>query len=184
MSQQASQQFQKLKADVNKLLHEPNPVNNVLGIVEQKTTISRFNLVAGIAGVFALYLIFGHFAQLVCNAIGFLYPAYVSIKAIESHNKDDDTQWLTYWVIFALFNVLEFGAETIESYFPIYWLTKCIFVLYLYMPMTLGAQKIYHKVVRPFVMKHQATIDQRLGGMAQKAQDTVRQTVDEHFKPN
>ncbi|KIH44001.1 TB2/DP1, HVA22 family [Ancylostoma duodenale] len=53
----------------------------------------------GVAAMQGLYLIFGHFAQLVCNFMGFIYPAYVSVKAIETATKDDDTQWLTYWSV-------------------------------------------------------------------------------------
>ena len=54
------------------------------------------------------------------HAHGFL----CSIKAIESASKDDDTQWLTYWVVFALFNVVEFASDAIVGWFPIYWLLK------------------------------------------------------------
>lgn len=71
-----------------------------------------------------LWLAFGYAAQLVCNAVGFLYPAYVSIHAIESHNKEDDTKWLTYWVVFAVFSVFEFFADIIVGWFPLYWLAK------------------------------------------------------------
>lgn len=39
--------------------------------------------------------------------VGFVYPAYMSFKAIESPEKSDDTQWLTYWVVFASLTVLE-----------------------------------------------------------------------------
>jgi receptor expression-enhancing protein 5/6 len=180
----AKQHLQKLKTDVQKKLHEQNSFTNVLGKIEAKTGVDRFYLVAGVAGVLSLYLIFGHFAELVCNTIGFLYPAYISVKAIESHNKDDDTQWLTYWVVFALFNVVEFASDTIVGWFPIYWVVKCAFMLYLYLPMTMGAHKLYHKFVRPFVLKHQQTIDQRLAGVANKAADTARHAYDEHIKPN
>jgi len=173
-------QLNKFKSDVDKKLHEPNSVTNALEKIEQKTGIKRFYLVAVVVGIFALYLIFGHFAELVCNIIGFLYPAYISIKAIESVDKTDDTQWLTYWVVFALFNVVEFASDAIVGWFPVYWLCKCALMLYLYLPMTKGADKLYSSYIRPFVLKHQDAIDSRLGHAVGKASDAVRDQLNDH----
>ena len=47
-----------------------------------------------------------------------------SIKALESSGKDDDTQWLMYWVVFSLFSVLEFFSDTLVGWIPMYWLVK------------------------------------------------------------
>ena len=54
--------------------------------------------------------------QLLANTVGFLYPAYCSIKALESSVKNDDTQWLTYWVVFAFFSVVEYFADFIAGW--------------------------------------------------------------------
>lgn len=174
----AQKQLEKLKSDLNKKLHEDNKVTNVLAQVETKTGVDRLYLVGGVAALVALYLIFGHFAELLCNGVSFLYPAFVSIKAIETATKDDDTQWLTYWVVFALFNVFEFASDEIVGWFPIYWLVKCAVMLWLYLPMTRGAQMLYMRVIRPFMVKNGPSIDKRLQSAMGTVTDTVRDNVD------
>ena len=32
---------------------------------------------------------------------------FKSIEAIESEHKEDDAQWLTYWMVYSLINVIE-----------------------------------------------------------------------------
>jgi hypothetical protein len=50
------------------------------------------------------------------NVIGFLFPAYYSFKAIESPNKEDDKQWLVYWVVYSFFTIIESFVSII-----LYW---------------------------------------------------------------
>ena len=47
-----------------------------------------------------------------------------SCKAIDSEDKDDDTQWLTYWVVYAAFGILEYFTDILLSWIPFYFLAK------------------------------------------------------------
>lgn len=48
----------------------------------------------------------------------------LSIKAIESKNKEDDTQWLTYWVVYGLFTVVEAFSDIFLFWLPFYYVGK------------------------------------------------------------
>jgi len=92
-------------------------------------------------------IVLGMWAKLGSNVLvflfGFIYPAYQSIKAISSKGTDDDTQWLTYWVVFSGFTVIEFGLDIILHYLPFYYLLKLVIVGYLAHPTYRGADKVY-----------------------------------------
>jgi receptor expression-enhancing protein 5/6 len=48
---------------------------------------------AGAGAFFLLLVFFNIFGALITSMLGFVYPAYMSFKAIESPVKEDDTQW-------------------------------------------------------------------------------------------
>lgn len=50
--------------------------------------------------------------------------AFPRIKAIESPSKEDDTVWLTYWVVYSLFGLAEFFSDLLLSWFPFYYAGK------------------------------------------------------------
>jgi hypothetical protein len=68
------------------------------------------------------------------DVLGFVFPAYCTIKAIESKGKDDDTQWLIYWLVFGGFTVAEYFSPTICYVFSWYFVVKFFFILWLLAP--------------------------------------------------
>ncbi|GMS98289.1 hypothetical protein PENTCL1PPCAC_20464, partial [Pristionchus entomophagus] len=135
--------------------HGPQADTLIAG-VETSTNLKREQIAYIIIGVVTLLLIFHSIAQLLCNLIGFGYPAYVSVKAIRSPSKDDDTKWLTYWTVFGFLCVIDFFADTIMGIFPIFYLSKAVFLMYLYLPQTNGAEFCYTNYVDPAVTKFDA----------------------------
>lgn len=138
----------------------PEKAQFVFNIVQSRTGVKRAYILLGTAGLFALYMIFGYFAQLLCNLVGFVIPAYASMRAIESTTKDDDTKWLTYWVVFACFSVVDFFADNILRFFPFYWLAKIIFLVYCFAPTNPnGSVHIYNKIIRPVFLRHETSVN-------------------------
>jgi len=171
--------LQKLQGQVAELLHHPS-VDNIFTTIEVKTAVKREAVAGGSLALLALYLIFGDAAELICNIIGFIYPAYCSIKAIETVSKSDDTQWLTYWVVYACLAIIELPFEDlILHYFPIYWLSKTAFLMWCYLPsVNNGAEVVYNCIIKPLFKKHETKIDTVIEEVA----DTVTDAVEEAKK--
>ncbi|GMI60883.1 hypothetical protein ScalyP_jg6007 [Parmales sp. scaly parma] len=92
-------------------------------------------------------------SKLVSDLFGFVYPAYMSFKAVDSADPNDDTQWLTYWVVFACFSILESGFAFIVGAIPFYFFLKCALFIWLYHPSTQGASTLYCKLIRPNLLQ-------------------------------
>ena len=73
---------------------------------------------------------------------------------------DDDKQWLTYWLTFGLFSILDSTFGFFLNYLPFYWLIRLLLIIWLQNPMTEGGLKVYKSVIHPFASKNKAAIDE------------------------
>lgn len=163
---------------------ETKPWSPMLKWAEDKSGVKRLYIFVIVVVLVAIYLVFGFAAQLLCNCIGFVYPAYCSMKAVESKNKEDDTKWLTYWVVFAFFSVIEFFADIFLSWFPFYWLLKCLFYIWCFLPIeNNGSIVIYRVILKPRFEKHQAKIDEVVGDVSGSILKMASETITQR-KPN
>ncbi|CRK46307.1 hypothetical protein BN1723_007005, partial [Verticillium longisporum] len=91
--------------------------------------------------------------NLLTNLAGFVIPCYYSIDALFTHNTNDDTQWLTYWVVFSFFTIVE-SLVNVVYWFPFYFVFKFVFLLWLSLPVFRGAEIIFHSFMAPMLSKH------------------------------
>merc|ERR1711972_1190367 len=81
--------------------------------------------------------------------VGFVYPTWASLKAIKSEDTDDDTQWLTYWIVYSSVALMESVTDVFLFWIPMYEWLKMGFYIFMWHPQTNGALKIYNAVLAP-----------------------------------
>ncbi|KAB0803652.1 hypothetical protein PPYR_00622 [Photinus pyralis] len=172
MAQDLSELHQKL----HKVLYDETKVwSPVFKIIEKNIGIERQFIVIGFGVFLLLWLIFGYAGQLLSNIVGTAYPAYASMHAIETTNPTDDTKWLTYWVVFSFFSIVEYFAAIIVGWFPLYWLAKCAFLVWLMIPVSFnGSLVIYNSIIKPYFLQYHGIVDDALD----KAQKSANEALD------
>lgn len=100
-------------------------------------------------------------ARIVSALAAFLYPGYASYKTLSQRpaSEADLERWLMYWSVLGCVVGVEYLAEWLVSWIPLYTTFKAIFFLYLALPQTQGSTYIYTVHLRPFFAMHEGQID-------------------------
>lgn len=99
----------KMRQEFEDLLNNP-AFEPALGAIEKNYDIKREYVGYGVLAIVSSYLIIGAAAQLLCNIIGFGYPAYVSVKAIRTKETVDDTQVRVHFITVFIFTFVFSGS--------------------------------------------------------------------------
>ena len=151
MKEQAQGYINKLKAWFKK----------EIDLISEKTGVDG-KIISTVLLISSIFCFINLFSKYITCLVGVILPAYWSIKAIESPQYDDDKQWLTYWAIYGLFTLLDQFANIILRIFPFYFIFKIIFLIWCFMPNTMGALFIYNKFVAPYFKKYEDKIDKKI----------------------
>ncbi|CAK9069957.1 Receptor expression-enhancing protein 6 [Durusdinium trenchii] len=121
--------------------------------IEDATNIPRIVFLylglGAMAGVTVLSFFVMFLGLFMTRFVGLAYPLYASIKAVISEDKDDDTQWLMYWVVYSFFGLFEQIALTQNKGLPIYFSIKLGILLFC--QVFNGAELLHKILIRPFV---------------------------------
>merc|ERR1712151_159056 len=85
--------------------------------------------------------------------IGILYPTVQSLLTISKKDETRITQWLTYWIVFGIFEFVDHFAEWILCIIPFFYVLKMLAIIYLFHPSTNGATSIYNAYLREAGLK-------------------------------
>ncbi|KAK4177220.1 TB2/DP1, HVA22 family-domain-containing protein [Triangularia setosa] len=140
----------------------------VLINLEKQTGVPKAYAVLGSVALYFFLILLNLGGQLLTNIAGFVIPGYYSLGALFSADKHDDTQWLTYWVVFSFFTVLE-SFISVVYWVPFYYTFKFIFLLWLSLPSFKGAEIIFRSFLAPTLSRHFQTSGSTASGLRAKA---------------
>lgn len=96
----------------------------------------------------------------IVQIIGVTFPCCCSLLALGTEETlEDDKKWLTYWIVFSIFNLIDHNFAWFTALIPFYLLIKLFILIWLQNPMTEGALSTYKRYVRPFAKKYGDVIE-------------------------
>jgi len=125
----------------------------MLNNFEKQTSVPKVYAFLGLVGVYFFLIFFNIAGEFLVNIAGFIIPGYYSMEALFSASKVDDTQWLTYWVVYAFLTVFESAVNAVY-WFPFYYTFKFVLVLWMALPQTGGAQVVFRSLLQPVFSRY------------------------------
>ncbi|KTW27357.1 hypothetical protein T552_02336 [Pneumocystis carinii B80] len=143
----------KLQAHVSRLDKELSQYS-YLNQFERQWGIKKVYAVGAVIGLYFFLIFINVGGRFLSNILGCIIPMYYSVLAIESSNKANNIQWLSYWVIYGFLILIEHYEQSLLYWLPFYYFFKSIFILYLSLPQFNGAQTIYWTFFHPIFIKY------------------------------
>lgn len=78
----------------------------------------------------------------------FLWPMYMSFKALESPGAQDDKKWLTYWVVFGFNHCFEELIFKLLFFIPLIRLVRTALLVYLFASQKNGSEWLFDVYVK------------------------------------
>ena len=133
-----------------------------------KPQILQYGLISSV-----LLVALGVGQGIITTLIGVVYPAFASFIALESEEKEDDKQWLTYWVCFGFFQIIDCFGGIILQFIPFYFFLKVAFMVWLFHPKSMGALWLYNNYMQAYVKKYRSQIEQGIKEGEKKTQQVL-----------
>eukprot|EP00929_Paragymnodinium_shiwhaense_P073673 TRINITY_DN37646_c0_g1_i2.p1 TRINITY_DN37646_c0_g1~~TRINITY_DN37646_c0_g1_i2.p1 ORF type:complete len:280 (+),score=72.77 TRINITY_DN37646_c0_g1_i2:151-990(+) len=109
---------------------------------------------------FAAFVFWGFSSGLVFTLLAHSYPTYGSFKALADGLPTSQVKrWLRYWTTLAALVQIEYILWLPLSCLPGYHIWRLIFVIYLSMPVTTGAERVYPYFVAPLFRRNRNRIE-------------------------
>ena len=151
-----------------------------MDIIQKRTEVNPKVIVGGLA--LALILTTTKwFSSYVTCLVGVLCPTYMSLKAIDS-TEDDDKQYLTYWVVYGVFSVIDIFTSFLIKIIPFYYTFKLAFLIWLFMPNFKGAVYIYNWFIGPIFRKYEQKFDKGVNKIIKRGEavaDNAKDFIEE-----
>lgn len=120
----------------------------IIKTVSEKTGLKHQHIVL----IVILLLVLGCLSRtgqwLVSIILTFLWPAYMSFKALESPGAQDDKKWLTYWVVFGFNHCFEGVLFKLFFFVPLLRLVRTAILVYLFLSKTNGTEWFFDAYVK------------------------------------
>lgn len=145
--------------------------NEQMKLIQDKTGIQGNYVIIGLIASI-VFVSIGFLDRFITNLVGTVYPAYWTMKSIESKGHDDK-HWLTYWVVFACFTIVDVFSGFLLKFIPFYFFIKIIFLIWLFMPNSKGCNVVYHLLVVRVFKSFEQDIDNASGKLGEITKEFI-----------
>merc|ERR1712178_441032 len=166
--------FTALEPHAEQVFEKFPQLRDAMESVQKKTGVQKEHVVVGVPATLIGLLLIYLFAPVMVHLIAVSYPMFMTVKAIESPERNEATRWLNYWVIFQFITIFEFVVGFFLSIIPGYYIAKLAFVVWCMAPIkNNGCEVFYRMGGRKLFLAFCAAMESVFGAAQEKIQSVV-----------